>query len=125
MDEALGRITRELGAPEVVVHNAIGGVFGNFQEIDPAALERNFQINVMALLHLVRRLAPSMIEAGHGVIIVSGNTSRGKANFAGFAPTKAAQRRDAALERSTRRVTPGREPATGLGCNRSSRASAS
>jgi NADP-dependent 3-hydroxy acid dehydrogenase YdfG len=35
-----------------------------------------------------------MIEAGHGVIIASGNTSalRGKANFAGFAPTKAAQR---------------------------------
>src|SRR4030088_3599417 len=35
-----------------------------------------------------------MIEARHGVIIASGNTSalRGKANFAGFAPTKAAQR---------------------------------
>jgi NAD(P)-dependent dehydrogenase (short-subunit alcohol dehydrogenase family) len=69
MDEALGRITREFGAPEVVVHNAIGGVFGNFQDIDPAALERNFQINVMALPHLVRRTAPSMIEAGRGVII--------------------------------------------------------
>ena len=94
MDEALGRITRELGAPEVVVHNAIGGVFGNFQEIDPAALERNFQTNVMALPHLVRRTAPSMIEAGRGVIIPSGNASalRGKANFAGFAPTKAVQR---------------------------------
>ena len=91
MDEALGRITREFGAPEVVVHNAIGGVFGNFQDIDPAALERNFQINVMALPHLLRRTAPSMIEAGHSVIIASGNTSalRGKANFAGFAPSKA------------------------------------
>ena len=35
-----------------------------------------------------------MIEAGQGAIIASGNTSalRGKANFAGFAPTKAAQR---------------------------------
>jgi NADP-dependent 3-hydroxy acid dehydrogenase YdfG len=94
MDEVVGRITQEFGTPEVVIHNAVGGVFGNFQEIDPGALERNFQINVMALLHLVRRLAPSMIEAGHGVIIASGNTSalRGKANFAGFAPTKAAQR---------------------------------
>jgi NADP-dependent 3-hydroxy acid dehydrogenase YdfG len=94
MDEVLGRITREFGTPEVVIHNAVGGVFGNFQEIDPAVLERNFQINVMGLLHLVRRTAPPMIEAGHGVIIASGNTSalRGKANFAGFAPTKAAQR---------------------------------
>jgi len=35
-----------------------------------------------------------MIAAGQGAIIASGNTSalRGKANFAGFAPTKAAQR---------------------------------
>ena len=94
MGEVLGRITRELGAPEVVIHNAVGGAFGNFQEIDPAVLERNFQVNVMALLHLVRRTAPAMIEAGRGAIVVTGNTSalRGKANFAGFAPTKAAQR---------------------------------
>jgi short-subunit dehydrogenase len=90
----LGRITRELGAPEIVIHNAVGGAFGNFQEIDPAVLERNFQVNVMALLHLVRRTAPAMIEAGRGAIIVTGNTSalRGKATFAAFAPTKAAQR---------------------------------
>jgi NAD(P)-dependent dehydrogenase (short-subunit alcohol dehydrogenase family) len=39
-------------------------------------------------------MAPAMIRAGLGVTIVTGNTSafRGKANFAGFAPTKAAQR---------------------------------
>jgi NAD(P)-dependent dehydrogenase (short-subunit alcohol dehydrogenase family) len=35
-----------------------------------------------------------MIERGSGAIIVTGNTSawRGKPNFSGFAPTKAAQR---------------------------------
>jgi short-subunit dehydrogenase len=35
-----------------------------------------------------------MVEAGNGVIVATGNTSalRGKASFAGFAPTKAAQR---------------------------------
>jgi len=35
-----------------------------------------------------------MVEAGRGAIVVTGNTSawRGKASFAGFAPTKAAQR---------------------------------
>ena len=92
--ETLDRICAEFGSPELVVHNAVGGVFGNFMEIDPAALETNFHTNVTALLHLARRLAPPMIEAGRGVIIASGNTSalRGKSNFAGFAPTKAAQR---------------------------------
>ena len=50
------------GPPQVVVHNAVGG-------------------------------AP-MQAAGSGAILVTGNTAsqRGRANFAGFAPTKAAQR---------------------------------
>jgi NAD(P)-dependent dehydrogenase (short-subunit alcohol dehydrogenase family) len=87
-------IRADLGTPRVLIHNAVGGAFGNFMEIDPEVLSRNFQVNTMALLHLARRLAPAMIEAGQGAIIASGNTSalRGKANFAGFAPTKAAQR---------------------------------
>lgn len=90
----LERIREELGAPEVLLHNAVGGAFGDFLALDPAVLERNFQVNTMALLHLAQQLAPAMIEAGRGAILCTGNTSsyRGKANFAGFAPTKAAQR---------------------------------
>jgi short-subunit dehydrogenase len=87
-------ICSELGPPKVLIHNAVGGAFGNFMEIDPAVLNQNFQVNTMALLYLARRLAPAMVAAGEGAIVTSGNTSalRGKSNFAGFAPTKAAQR---------------------------------
>jgi NADP-dependent 3-hydroxy acid dehydrogenase YdfG len=94
VESVIGAIQSELGAPKVLVHNAVGGAFGNFMEIEPEVLNRNFQVNTMALLHLARRLAPAMVAAGEGAIIASGNTSalRGKANFAGFAPTKAAQR---------------------------------
>jgi NAD(P)-dependent dehydrogenase (short-subunit alcohol dehydrogenase family) len=94
LDSTIEAIRADLGTPSVLIHNAVAGAFGNFMEIDPAVLNRNFQVNTMALLHLARRLAPAMIETGHGAIIASGNTSalRGKANFAGFAPTKAAQR---------------------------------
>jgi short-subunit dehydrogenase len=90
----LDKIEAELGVPDVVIHNAVGGAFGTFLEIDPADLQRNFQTNVMALLHLARRTAPAMLKRGTGAIIVTGNTSalRGKPKFAGFAPTKAAQR---------------------------------
>ncbi|MEC5406524.1 SDR family NAD(P)-dependent oxidoreductase [Paraburkholderia sp. MPAMCS5] len=93
-DEALDRIFDDFGTPDVVIHNAVGGAFGNFLQIDPAILERNFHVNVMAFLNLARRVAPAMVEAGAGAIIATGNTSslRGKSNFAGFAPTKAAQR---------------------------------
>src|SRR5438874_9539705 len=94
LDTTLEAIRAELGAPKALVHNAVGGAFGNFLEIDPQVLNRNFQVNTMALLYLTRRLAPAMVAAGEGAIITTGNTSalRGKAAFAGFAPTKAAQR---------------------------------
>lgn len=94
LDSVIEAVRRDLGAPKVLVHNAVGGAFGNFLEIDPKALALNFQVNAMALLYLARRLAPAMVEAGEGAILVTGNTSalRGKPRFAGFAPTKAAQR---------------------------------
>lgn len=87
-------IERELGRPSLLIHNAVGGAFGSFMEIDPDILNRNFQVNTMGLLYLARRLTPAMVEAGRGGIIVTGNTSalRGRPHFAGFAPTKAAQR---------------------------------
>jgi|TARA_B110000444_G_C18773589_1_gene563814 NADP-dependent 3-hydroxy acid dehydrogenase YdfG len=93
-NETVNAIVREMGQPEIFIHNAVGAVFGNFMEIDPAQLNANFQTNVMGFCYLSRLLAPAMVAAGKGAIIASGNTSalRGKANFAGFAPTKAAQR---------------------------------
>jgi NAD(P)-dependent dehydrogenase (short-subunit alcohol dehydrogenase family) len=92
--EAVAKVRKSYGPPNVLIHNAVGGGWGTFLEIDPQMLERNFQVNVMGLLYLARELAPDMIKAGSGSILVTGNTSaiRGKANFAGFAPTKAAQR---------------------------------
>ena len=94
LHETFATIQREMGPPEIVIHNAVGGAFGDFQTIDPAVLRRNFEVNTMALLHLARLAAPAMVEAGRGTILCTGNTStyRGKAAFAGFAPTKAAQR---------------------------------
>lgn len=91
---ALERAVGAIGKPKVVVHNAVGGAFGTFLNVDAETLQRNFQTNTMALFHLARLTTPAMVAAGEGSIIVTGNTSaqRGRANFAGFAPTKAAQR---------------------------------
>jgi NAD(P)-dependent dehydrogenase (short-subunit alcohol dehydrogenase family) len=38
----------KIDAPKVLVHNAVGGAFGTFLDIDPAILQRNFDINTMA-----------------------------------------------------------------------------
>jgi NAD(P)-dependent dehydrogenase (short-subunit alcohol dehydrogenase family) len=94
VDASAAAIERELGQPDVVVHNAVGGSFGSFLEITPAVLNQNFQTNAMGLLYLARRFVPAMIARGSGALVATGNTAaqRGRAGFAGFAPTKAAQR---------------------------------
>ena len=94
VNSVVSQICTEMAAPEILIHNAVGGAFGTFLEIEPEVLADNFQVNTMGLLYLARAVAPNMVEAGKGVILASGNTSalRGKPRFAGFAPTKAAQR---------------------------------
>ncbi|SVB69070.1 uncharacterized protein METZ01_LOCUS221924, partial [marine metagenome] len=94
VNEAAATCMSEIGVPDVVVHNAPRGVFGTFQEIDPKDMEEAFRVNTMSLLYLARAVAPDMVNRGSGAIIVTGNTSafRGKPDFSGFAPTKAAQR---------------------------------
>ena len=87
-------VEASLGAPTVVVHNAVAAERGSYMNIDAEGLRRAFEINTVALLELARLATPAMIAAGHGAIICTGNTSayRGRAAYAGFAPTKAAQR---------------------------------
>ena len=94
LEAAVDDVRERLGDPDVVVHNAVGGAFGEFSEIDPAVLERNFAVNTVALLRLAQLTTPAMVERGSGSIVCTGNTAayRGKPTFAGFAPTKAAQR---------------------------------
>lgn len=90
----LERIDADLGTPRVLVHNAVSGAFGEFLAVDPAVLEQTFRTNVLSLLLLGQAMVPRMLAAGGGSIVVTGNTAawRGVANFAAFAPSKAAQR---------------------------------
>ena len=94
MEKTINQIKSEEGIPDVLIHNAVRGSRGNFLEIKTKDLLKNFEINTMGLLYLVRGFAKEMIARGSGSIIVTGNTSarRGKAWFANTAPTKAAQR---------------------------------
>ncbi len=92
--DVVTRIQGDLGPPAVLVHNAVAGHFGEFLDVQAATLEDTFRTNVLSLLHLGQAVAPPMLAAGGGAIVVTGNTSawRGSANFAAFAPSKAAQR---------------------------------
>jgi NAD(P)-dependent dehydrogenase (short-subunit alcohol dehydrogenase family) len=89
------RVEAELGAPHVLVHNAVAAfAVARIFETSVAELERNFRVNTTSLFFLAQKLAPAMIERGGGAIMVTGNTSsfRGIPVRPAFAPTKAAQR---------------------------------
>ena len=94
LDASYAQVRSELGEPGIIVHNAVAAERGSYMEISPKRLAKAFEVNTMALLQLSRLATPHMIDAGFGAIICTGNTSayRGRAKFAGFAPTKAAQR---------------------------------
>ena len=94
LTEVLAEIRDSLGSPKIVIHNAVGAERGTYLEVDAERMRAAFEINTMALLSLAKQLIPDMEANGGGALIATGNTSayRGKARFAGFAPTKAAQR---------------------------------
>ena len=106
----VAEIRIDLGAPAVVIHNAPRAVRGSILDLDPTDLEKNFRVNVTALLYLARETVPAMLEAGKGAILVTGNTSatRGKSHWGFFASTKAAQRILAEIHRP--RVRSARDP---------------
>src|SRR6266478_579910 len=66
VETAASAVESDLGNPDVIIHNAVGGAFGTFLEIDPQILNRNFQVNTMGLLYLARRFAPAMVGSGKG-----------------------------------------------------------
>ncbi len=91
---AVASVVESLGPPGVLLHNAVLGARGDFLTVEPRHVRRALEVNVLGLLHMARACAPAMIAAGRGSIVVTGNTAahRGRANFAGMAPSKAAQR---------------------------------
>lgn len=94
IEGAFGAATEELGPIDTLIYNAGSGVFGSFLENSPEDFETAWRINAMGLFIAARKVAPNMIDAGRGNIIVTGATAslRGGARFAAFASAKAAQR---------------------------------
>ena len=90
----LRKIVAEQGLPEKVIYNAALATFAPYAELDTDLFERNFRVNTTGLLVTAQELAPQMVPAGGGALIVTGNTgaTRGTPRFVGFSPTKASQR---------------------------------
>lgn len=63
----------ELGTPAVLVNNAGESQSGPFEELPRQALERLFQVNVLAHVELTQHFLPAMRAAGRGRIVMVGS----------------------------------------------------
>lgn len=91
VDELAAR-TLELGPVDVVVNNA-GVVTGTtLLDADPAAIERTFAVNTLALYWVTRAFLPAMVSRRHGrvVTIASAAGLIGVARQTDYAASKAA-----------------------------------
>ncbi len=88
------QIAADLGAIDVLIYNAGAGLFGGPLEVSLDDFEIAWRVNALGLLAVAQKVAPAMIENGGGALLITGATAslRGGANFAAFAPAKAAQR---------------------------------
>jgi len=89
-----GRVSMDLGEPDVVVYNAGSGVWGDVETITTASFEAAWRVNALGALVTARQVIPAMRRRGRGAIILIGATAsrRGMPKTAAFAPAKAAQR---------------------------------
>ena len=66
---AVAAALERFGRIDVLVNNAGYGLLGNFEEIAPEAIERQFQTNVFGLMHVMRAALPVMRRQGRGHIM--------------------------------------------------------
>ena len=56
------QVKLDLGAPEILIHNAVKGNFEKPLDGKPEWLEENFRINTTSLMYLAHCLIPDMIK---------------------------------------------------------------
>jgi NAD(P)-dependent dehydrogenase (short-subunit alcohol dehydrogenase family) len=94
IDTAFAAIREQLGAPEVVVFNAGGGVFKTFDDVSPTEFEAAWRVSSLGAFLVAKQVVPGMKQLGRGSFVIVGATAsrRGVPHTIAFAPAKAAQR---------------------------------
>ncbi|HEX8789509.1 MAG TPA: SDR family NAD(P)-dependent oxidoreductase [Polyangiaceae bacterium] len=87
---AFGRVSAELGEPDVLVYNAGAFQMGGVMQLSPADLERTWRVNCLGGLVTAQAVLAKMLERGRGTILFTGATAalRGSAQFASLAVGK-------------------------------------
>lgn len=66
------RLATELGAPDVLIYNAVAVTRGTPSELPPAQLLRDLTVSVVAAMSCAQQVLPAMRERGRGTILLTG-----------------------------------------------------
>ncbi len=90
VETAFAQVRSQLDAPEVFVYNT--GIFqsGGILELTPEQFEYCWKVNCFGAFLGVQQVLPTMVERGHGTILLTGATAslRSSARFSGLAVGK-------------------------------------
>jgi 2-hydroxycyclohexanecarboxyl-CoA dehydrogenase len=92
LDKHLAIVQKEIGALDIVVNNVGRWTIAPFLDTDPAAWQRDLDVNFLGTLNVVHSLLRPMVDRGYGRIvnIVSDSARTGEPNVAVYAAAKAA-----------------------------------
>lgn len=88
--EAVNKLALEVGAVDVLFNNA-GVVSGDwFLDLDPASIERTYNVNVLSLYWMTQAFLPAMVQANRGCVVTISSASGllGVAKLTDYAASK-------------------------------------
>jgi all-trans-retinol dehydrogenase (NAD+) len=88
--DAVNKLALEVGSVDVLFNNA-GVVSGDwFLDLDPASIERTYNVNVLSLYWMTQAFLPAMVQSNHGCVVTISSASGllGVAKLTDYAASK-------------------------------------
>jgi len=90
VNQAVQKISAELGAIDILINNAGISTFGSFMELEPARWEEIVKVNLFGVYYMTRAVLPEMIARQTGDIVNISSTAgqRGAAVTSAYSASK-------------------------------------
>lgn len=91
---AVAEVVGHHGPADVLVANAGHSLPGRFVDLPAEEFRREMEVNYLGAVHAIRAVTPSMVDRGHGHLVVVSSTAglMGVFGYSAYSPTKFALR---------------------------------
>lgn len=90
VERAIDKVTKELGAADILINNAGIGGFATLLDMDPVQWKKIIDVNIMGTYYVTRTVLPQLIEKNRGDIINISSTNglNGAATSSAYSASK-------------------------------------